>query len=95
MKLFPILRNPQFHLPWEAIALHEAQAQKNHGQTLKRLAERGGLNFSEACSVMEDRPWAMYKWTTDNPPKDIDKYVLLGVLSRMGYTVDEEGFVDE
>lgn len=45
-------------LPWEMIAPHEQQAQRNHGgQTLKRLAERGGLSNSEALAVLEDRPW--------------------------------------
>ena len=36
---------------------HEAQAQRNHSQSLQRLAERGGLSACEACAVLEDRPW--------------------------------------
>jgi len=44
-------------LPWAMIAPHEAQAQRNHGQTLKRLAERGGLAVCEALAVLEDRRW--------------------------------------
>ena len=31
--------------------LSEAQAQKNHGQTLQRLAERGGLGLDEAACL--------------------------------------------
>jgi hypothetical protein len=34
---------------------HEAQAQINHGQTLRRLAERGGLAASEVVAVLTDR----------------------------------------
>jgi hypothetical protein len=44
-------------LPWEMIAPHEDQVQKNHSQSLKRLAERGGLGWCEAVAVLEDRPW--------------------------------------
>lgn len=45
-------------VPWEMIAPHERQAKANHGgQTLKRLAERGGLGLAEAVAVLEDRPF--------------------------------------
>lgn len=44
-------------LPWDVIAPHEAQAQRNHYQTLDRLRERGGLSVSEALAILEDRPW--------------------------------------
>ena len=37
--------------------LDEAQAQKNHGQTLKRLAERGGLDPSEAIALLNGDDW--------------------------------------
>jgi hypothetical protein len=39
------------------IAPHEEQAQRNHSQTLKRLAERMGLSACEAIAVLEDRRW--------------------------------------
>jgi hypothetical protein len=55
-KFFPILRGGA-SIPWGLIAPHEAQAQRNHGQSLKRLAERGGLSASEAVAVLENRPW--------------------------------------
>jgi hypothetical protein len=42
-------------IPWEMIAPHEAQAQKNHQQTLERLNERGGLSAEEALYVLQDR----------------------------------------
>lgn len=44
-------------LPWEMITPHAAQAKKNHGQTLERLAERGGLSACEALAVLDDRAW--------------------------------------
>lgn len=44
-------------IPWAMIQPHERQAHANHSQTLKRLAERGGLSASEAMAVLEDRPW--------------------------------------
>jgi hypothetical protein len=40
------------------IALLDArQAMENHGQTLERLAERGGLGLAEAAAVAERRRW--------------------------------------
>jgi hypothetical protein len=51
---FPIMGGPS--IPWWVIAPHEAQARINHGgQTLERLADRGGLSPTEALAVLEDR----------------------------------------
>lgn len=44
-------------VPWGLLAPHERQAQENHGQTLARLAERGGLSPSEMMCVLQDRKW--------------------------------------
>lgn len=44
-------------LPWSLLAPHERQAQANHGQSLERLAARGGLGLCEAVAVLEDRRW--------------------------------------
>jgi len=44
-------------VPWALISPHERQAQMNHGQTLARLDERGGLSPCEAVAVLEDRRW--------------------------------------
>ena len=35
----------------------EPQAKRNHGQTLRRLKERGGLSPSEAVAIMLRREW--------------------------------------
>lgn len=61
-KRFPILTSGRIGrdkptIPRAAIAPHEAQAQRNHGQSLKRLAERGGLCWSEAWGVMKGVSW--------------------------------------
>lgn len=50
MKRFPIMEGPS--IPWEMIEPYERQALKNHDQTLKRLAERGGLSPAEAVCIM-------------------------------------------
>jgi hypothetical protein len=56
-EFMPILRRPDFKLPWSLIAPHERQAMVNHGQTLERLAERGGLGFTEAEAVIRGMSW--------------------------------------
>ena len=49
---FPIMDAPD--IPWLVIAPHEGQALANHGQTLEKLARRGGLSASEALAVITD-----------------------------------------
>lgn len=47
-------------IPFALIKPHRKQAKKNHGQTLERLNERGGLDPIELVAVLEDRrilPW--------------------------------------
>lgn len=41
-------------VPWSFVAPHEARAQKNHDQTLSRLAERGGLDLLELFCLVHD-----------------------------------------
>lgn len=52
---FPIQGGPS--IPWSVIAPCEAQAKRNHDQTLERLAERGGLDSGEACAVLLGLSW--------------------------------------
>jgi hypothetical protein len=49
-RLFPIQGGPA--IPWSVISPFEDQAQRNHDQSLQRLAERGGLGPEEAISVL-------------------------------------------
>jgi hypothetical protein len=41
--------------------LNEERAQRNHGQTLQRLKERGGLGVMEILSIIQDKSWSNYK----------------------------------
>jgi hypothetical protein len=43
-------------IPWAAIAPHERRAVLNHGQSLRTLAGRGGLSWSEALATLTDKP---------------------------------------
>ena len=55
-KRFPLQGGPS--VPWKAVLPHDRQCQKNHGgQTLQRIAERGGLDCGEFWYVMNDLPW--------------------------------------
>lgn len=50
----PVLGHP---LAIRADILDAQQAMTNHGQTLERLAERGGLSLDEAAAIVERRRW--------------------------------------
>jgi hypothetical protein len=67
MKTFPILescvrRCKEQHfmsplvVPYDLVKLHEQQALQNHGQTVDRLAARGGLSWFELLMVITDKP---------------------------------------
>ena len=61
-RAFPVLNHkrdnfPLASVPWEFVAPHEAQARRNHDQTLRRLAERGGLSAKEMLAVVTGRNW--------------------------------------
>lgn len=55
-RMFPIQGGPA--IPWSAIAPCEAQAERNHSQTLERLAQRGGLDPTEAIDVLLSQPYS-------------------------------------
>lgn len=54
---FPILERGAKPIPFSKIAPYAKQAYRNHGQTLERLAERGGLSYAELWFVMNDDDW--------------------------------------
>lgn len=71
---FPILRSApelrthphaRLSIPWAMIAPHEKQAWSNHGQTLERLAERGGLSPEEAFAVLTGAAWPSHAPSKD------------------------------
>jgi len=45
----------------EVRCLNEEQAQRNHSQSLERLAERGGVSAGEALALMTEEPWTKYR----------------------------------
>lgn len=53
-------------IPWNMIAPHELQAQRNHSQTLLRLHHRGGCSPGEIYLIMHDQEW------NGRSPKDGD-----------------------
>ncbi len=59
MKTFPIMIKPysseKYYIPWDIISPHENQALENHGQSLVKLADRGGLSWDEAYDVLTDQ----------------------------------------
>jgi len=53
-------------IPLAMLAPHEVHALRNHGQTLERLAERGGISTSEAIAILEDRSSRTVKHCIEN-----------------------------
>ncbi len=49
-------------VPWSVLEPYAEQAMRFHGQTLEKLAERGGLSPSEVAAVIEDRNWTPMAW---------------------------------
>lgn len=48
---------------FDLVKRHEKQAYANHGQTVERLAERGGLTWFELLMVMSDKGSEDEYWT--------------------------------
>lgn len=46
--------------------LSERQAKSNHGQSLSRLAERGGICPAEALAIMDGLGWGAVKVCEEN-----------------------------
>lgn len=76
-------------IPWAMIAPHERQAQSNHGQSLERLAQRGGLAPCEALDIM-----AGHRWATTLPGVDADTRLINKVRewrAAIAKPTDQEG----
>lgn len=99
MKKFPILidhEGTQGPCPswifWEDIAPYEGQARENHGQTLERLAERGGLSPVEAFFVMTGRRWKGETFSKEleiEACNFLDMRVRYGQIQKLCQEVDE------
>ena len=56
-KKFPILGGRGVYVDFQLVADHGQQANSNHGQTVARLAKRGGLSWCELFAVLHNRRW--------------------------------------
>lgn len=67
-RMFPILGSDIIKaIPWAVLEPHSRQAERNHSQTLERLAERGGLGVDEACGIIDGVGWG--RWRRDRSHK--------------------------
>lgn len=51
------LTRDNYNIEWEATDADRKQAQRNHGQTLERLHERGGMSWCEMAAILEHREY--------------------------------------
>jgi hypothetical protein len=65
---------------WEPTAADRAQALANHFQTLERLAQRGGMAWSEMAAIVLNKPWQKFE-------PDYAKAICRDVLIMRGRTV--------
>lgn len=89
-RTFPVLLNWRIRskskprsVPWALLEPHRRQANRNHYQTLERLAERGGLSWSEMCAMIEDREWAQM-------PDDEAEARIMAAVARLSATQGRE-----
>lgn len=69
---YPVIgTKPQEYIPYEVLKPHEKRAINNHGQTLERLYERGGLDWVEILLILEEKPFSCTEY--DNLSKDAIK----------------------
>jgi hypothetical protein len=61
VRYMPIMKTP-LAIPFAL--LNEEWAQRNHGQSLARLAERGGLGPCEALAIVKRERWGQYRHLT-------------------------------
>lgn len=81
VKRFTIMGGPS--IPWAMIEPHEQQALDFHGQSLKRLDERGGLAPSEALCVLDDVNYFRSEWAKHkNETRDAHKIRTHSELER-------------
>lgn len=69
-EIFPIMQGTMLRgIPWGMVAPLEERAQKNHSQTLDRLAERKGLEPTEMLKLLNDEDLFPYKSDPDAEQK--------------------------
>lgn len=58
MKTMKIMQSEGQVIPFNLVKEHEQQVMKNHGQTVARICERGGLDWKELYWVLNDMPYS-------------------------------------
>ena len=53
---FPIIHTNEY-IEWDIVEPYSERALINHGQTLERLAERGGLDWYETLCLLLNKPF--------------------------------------
>lgn len=95
---YPIQSGPS--VPWWVMTPHEAQSQRNHGQSITRIAERGGFSPAEAWCIVTgqrlrevennldraDRLWRAFAARVNDPRETKDVATILGELERADRT---------
>lgn len=80
--LFPIMgdrvQERRGYVPMAILRRHQAQALRNHSQTVERLRERGGLDPQEALATISDQSWRERKFRSgDDAWNEIRRLVAL------------------
>ncbi len=65
-------------VPWNFVESARKQAEMNHGQTLERLAQRGGLSPSELLAALEGRTLAFVRKKPIVDAKTLGRLIGLG-----------------
>lgn len=78
---YPVIgTKPKEYIPYEVLIPHEKQAIYNHSQTLKRLAERGGLSWYEILCILQDvrdiEGMNIYNIDNNDCKRKVWKYIL-------------------
>jgi hypothetical protein len=94
---FPVQGGPS--IPWGMILPHENTVKKNHhGQSLERMAQRGGLGPSEAICALRDWPIFGHEYSLIVDPVEILNDMVQGFensCSARGVELEEdEGILD-
>lgn len=93
---FPVLHggyvgDKRLTVPMALVLEHEKQADVNHGQTVARLKERGGLSWCELAAVLGNRKWC--KMELDTAHEVAMRHVLIwrDKQRRLAATTPEDG----
>lgn len=94
-KRFPVqdeLINPQYNyglksVPYDFVLEHEKQMMENHGgQTVQRMAERGGLSARELVLVISNQPLSRFweiNWDQVNPHHSINHALVFWLQNKL------------